>query len=211
MEVLAKLPAAEHRDGDLKLVLKALSAFRRGEQGVTLPTEWDGLYGKIAAEFNELSSQTARSHNRLKSVVAGPHTGSARRPPPRGRQGSPGFWQENVASVNAVLDEVELVSERSAHHAGSLTELKKGNRAPSCRTTGPACSARWPDAFNDVGRPERAHVAGTGAACRAWSARKASSRSAPPCPAPSGFWRDSAESINSPDLRPGAPTSKWRA
>ena len=59
MEVLAKLPAAEHRDGDLKLVLKALSAFRRGEQGVTLPTEWDGLYGKIAAEFNELSAQTA--------------------------------------------------------------------------------------------------------------------------------------------------------
>ena len=36
-------------------MLKALSAFRRGEQGVTLPTEWDGLYGKIAAEFNELS------------------------------------------------------------------------------------------------------------------------------------------------------------
>ena len=76
MEVLAKLPAAEHRDGDLKLVLKALSAFRRGEQGVTLPSEWDGLYGKIAAEFNELSSQSSRTHHKLKAVAAGPHTGA---------------------------------------------------------------------------------------------------------------------------------------
>ena len=38
MEVVAKLPTAGQRDGDLKLVLKALSAFRRGEQGVTLPS-----------------------------------------------------------------------------------------------------------------------------------------------------------------------------
>ena len=60
MEVLAKLPAAEHRDGDLKLVLKALSAFRRGEQGVTLPTEWDGLYGKVAAGFNRRGSKDSQ-------------------------------------------------------------------------------------------------------------------------------------------------------
>src|SRR5689334_17823879 len=94
MEVLAKLPAAEHRDGDLKLVLKALSAFRRGEQGVTLPTEWDGLFGKIAAEFNELSSQTGRSSNKLKAVAAGPHSGAK-----AGRRVADdkltGFWQEN--------------------------------------------------------------------------------------------------------------------
>src|SRR5690349_11107267 len=99
MEVLAKPPAAEHRDGDLKLVLKALSAFRRGGQGVTLPTEWDGLYGKIAAEFNELSSQTARTGNKLKSVATGSHTGSK-----AGRRVADdkltGFWQENVAAVN---------------------------------------------------------------------------------------------------------------
>src|SRR3954464_4102478 len=112
MEVLAKLPAAEHRDGDLKLVLKALSAFRRGEQGVTLPTEWDGLYGKIAAEFNELSSQSTRTNTRLKSVAGAPHSG--RKP---GRRVSDdkltGFWLENVAAVNGVLDEVELVNERT--------------------------------------------------------------------------------------------------
>src|SRR3954467_9536100 len=103
MEVLAKLPAAEHRDGDLKLVLKALSAFRRGEQGVTLPTEWDGLYGKIAGEFNELSSQVSRTNQKLRSVAAGPHAGAR-----AGRRVNDdkltGFWQENVGSVNMLLD-----------------------------------------------------------------------------------------------------------
>src|SRR6476659_4538064 len=112
MEVLAKLPAAEHRDGDLKLVLKALSAFRRGEQGVTLPTEWDGLYGKIATEFNELSSQSARTTNKLKAAVAGPYTGAR-----AGRRVADdkltGFWQDNVAAMNLALDEVEVVHDRT--------------------------------------------------------------------------------------------------
>ena len=37
MEVVAKLPSAEHRDGELKTILKAIGAFRRGDRGVTLP------------------------------------------------------------------------------------------------------------------------------------------------------------------------------
>ena len=61
MEVVAKLPTQEQRDSELKQVLKALGSFRRGETGVTLPTEWDGIYGKIATEFNELTAQTARA------------------------------------------------------------------------------------------------------------------------------------------------------
>ena len=71
MEVVAKLPAVEQRDSELKQVLKALGAFRRGESGVTLPTEWDGLYGKIAAEFNELTAQTARTSHKLKALEPG--------------------------------------------------------------------------------------------------------------------------------------------
>src|SRR3954447_14151078 len=99
MEVLAKLPAAEHRDSDLRLVLKALSAFRRGESGVTLPTEWDGLYGKIASEFNELSAQTNRTNLRLKAIESAAHSG-ARATRRLGDEKLTGFWQENVASVN---------------------------------------------------------------------------------------------------------------
>ena len=76
MEVLAKLPPADQQGGDLKLVLKAISAFRRGESGVTLPAEWEGLYGKIAAEFNELSAQAGRTHNRFKALENGARNGA---------------------------------------------------------------------------------------------------------------------------------------
>ena len=71
MEVVAKLPSADQRDSELKMVLKALGAFRRGESGVTLPTEWDGVYGKIAAEFNDLTAQTARTSHKLKALEGG--------------------------------------------------------------------------------------------------------------------------------------------
>ena len=71
MEVVAKLPAVEQRDSELKQMLKALGAFRRGEGGVTLPTEWDGLYGKIAAEFNELTAQAARNSHKLEALEPG--------------------------------------------------------------------------------------------------------------------------------------------
>src|SRR3954469_14692570 len=68
MEVVAKLPITEQRDSELRQLLKALGAYKRGEGGVTLPTDWDGVYGKIAAEFNELSAQTERTTHKFKSV-----------------------------------------------------------------------------------------------------------------------------------------------
>src|SRR5690606_31789113 len=120
-----KLPTAEQRDGDLKMVLKALSAFRRGEPGVTLPSEWDGLYGKIASEFNELSAQTARTSQRLKAVETATH-GSSRVSRRLGDDKLTGFWQENVGCVNALLDEVELGVDRSRALLGGLADLKKG-------------------------------------------------------------------------------------
>src|SRR5207237_3775690 len=101
MEVVAKLPTQEQRDSELKQVLKALGSFRRGETGVTLPTEWDGIYGKIATEFNELTSQTARTSNRLHSLD--PASRSAAKPNRRMADDKlPGFWQPGVASVNRV-------------------------------------------------------------------------------------------------------------
>ena len=70
-----EIASADQRDSELKQVLKALGAFRRGESGVTLPTEWDGVYGKIAAEFNELTAQTARTSHKLKAVEPAPRHG----------------------------------------------------------------------------------------------------------------------------------------
>src|SRR5438552_1903988 len=99
MEVVAKLPTAEQRDGELKQVLKALAALRRGESGVMLPSEWDGVYGKIASEFNDLVAQTARTSNRLHALdPASRSTAKANRRLADDKL--TGFWQEDVAAVN---------------------------------------------------------------------------------------------------------------
>ncbi len=195
MEVLAKAPAAEHRDGDLRLVLKALSAFRRGEQGVSLPTEWDGLYGKIATEFNELSSQTSRSSHKLKTVAAGPHSG-----PRAGRRVTDdkltGFWQENVASVNTLLDEVELSADRTRVLLSSLTELKKGNVEAELPHDWTGLFGKVADAFNDV-VAENVRMSQELARLSRVVGKEGKLKERAAMPSQGGFWRDSAESINS--------------
>lgn len=51
MEALAKLSVVE-RDAELKSILKSLGALRRGEAGVTLPTEWEGVQRSQQAGFD---------------------------------------------------------------------------------------------------------------------------------------------------------------
>ncbi|WP_227494283.1 hybrid sensor histidine kinase/response regulator [Ramlibacter pallidus] len=195
MEVLAKVPSAEHRDGDLKLVLKALSAFRRGEHGVTLPTEWDGLYGKIAAEFNELSSQTSRTSHKLKTVAAAPNTG-ARTVKRVADDKLTGFWQENVASVNSLLDEVELASDRTRTLLSSLTELKKGSADAHLPHDWTGLFGKVADAFNDV-VAENVRMSQELARLSRVVGKEGKLKERAAMPSQGGFWRDSAESINS--------------
>ena len=195
MEVLAKPPVMDHRDGDLKLVLKALSAFRRGEQGVTLPTEWDGLFGKIAVEFNELSAQSARTSQKLKAVAAAPQAGSrtARRMPD---DKLTGFWQENVAGVNALLDEVELSTDRTRTLLSSLTELKKGNVEAELPHDWTGLFGKVADAFNDV-VAENVRMSQELARLSRVVGKEGKLKERAAMPSQGGFWRDSAESINS--------------
>ncbi|MDB5896408.1 MAG: putative histidine kinase, atypical hybrid, partial [Ramlibacter sp.] len=195
MEVLAKSPAAEHRDGDLKILLKALSAFRRGEPGVSLPSEWDGVLGKIAVEFNELSSQTSRTSQRLKAVAAAPHSGAK-----AGRRLADdkltGFWQENVGSVNMLLDEADLSSERTRTLLGSLTELRKGNVQAELPHDWTGLFGKVADGFNDV-VAENVRMSQELARLSRVVGKEGKLKERAAMPSAGGFWRDSAESINS--------------
>src|SRR5215216_2339068 len=148
MEVVAKLPSADQRDSELKVVLKALGAFRRGESGVTLPTEWDGVYGKIAAEFNELTAQTARTSQKLKTIEPGARTGAKQRRLPDEKL--TGFWQNDVAAVNSLLDEVDALSDHTRTFLSALTDLKKGNAKAKLPQDWTGVFGKVADAFNDV-------------------------------------------------------------
>src|SRR4051794_32741202 len=57
---------------ELKNLLSALLALKKGETGVRLPVEWVGVAGKVADAFNEvveLNERMARELSRLSRVV----------------------------------------------------------------------------------------------------------------------------------------------
>ncbi|QJW83195.1 hypothetical protein HK414_14910 [Ramlibacter terrae] len=196
MEVLAKLPTAEQRDGDLKLVLKALSAFRRGEPGVTLPAEWDGLYGKIAAEFNELSARAGRTSQRLKTAATATQNGSTKASRRISDDKLTGFWQDNVGHVNSLLEEVELSTDRTRTLLANLSELKKGNPKAELPHDWTGLFGKVADSFNDV-VAENVRISQELSRLSRVVGKEGKLKERAAMPSARGFWRDSAESINS--------------
>ncbi len=194
MEVLAKLPSAHPWDGELTLVLKALRAFRRGESGVMLPTEWDGIYGKIAAEFNELTAQTARTSRRLKTIGGASHSGPRSRHLPDDKL--TGFWQSDVAAINSVLDEMDALSACTRTFLGALTDLKKGNASAQLPQDWTGVHGKLADAFNNV-VAENLRMSHEVARLSRVVGKEGKLKERAFVPNASGFWRDSAESINS--------------
>ena len=195
MEVVAKLPVTEQRDTELALLLKALGAFRRGEGGVTLPTDWEGVWGKLAAEFNELSSQTARTTHKLKPVETVARLGG---------KGSrrvddsrlTGFWQDNVAVINLLVDELDVSGENTRALLKALTDLKKGNTKAQLPPDWAGVFGKVADAFNDV-VAENVRMAQELSRLSRVVGKEGKLKERAQLANATGFWRDSAESINS--------------
>jgi HAMP domain-containing protein/signal transduction histidine kinase/DNA-binding response OmpR family regulator len=195
MEVVAKLPTADQRDSELKQVLKALGAFRRGETGVTLPTEWDGLYGKIAAEFNELTAQAARASSRLHALdPASRSTAKASRRLADDKL--TGFWQQDVAAVNTILDHGEMLSANTRALLAALTDLKKGNPRAELPQDWTGVFGKVADAFNDVVAENMRMTQELERLSRVVG-KEGKLKERAVMPNASGFWRDCATSINS--------------
>ncbi len=195
MEVLAKLPITEQRDDQLAQLLRALGAFRRGESGVTLPTDWDGVHGRIAAEFNELSAQTARTTHKLKAVEAASRMGgkASRRIDDAKLTG---FWQENVGAINLLADELELTGDNTRALLKALTDLKKGNPKAQLPPDWSGVVGKVADAFNEV-VAENVRMAQELARLSRVVGKEGKLKERAQIPNATGFWRDSAESINS--------------
>ncbi|WP_411880385.1 HAMP domain-containing protein [Polaromonas sp. YR568] len=194
MEALAKLSVVE-RDTELKSILKSLSALRRGEPGVTLPTEWEGVYGKIAAEFNQLSAMTAATSNRCKGL-ASKSRGSARAGRRLPEEKLSGFWLENAVAINTVLDEADAAAEHTKVVLTALTDLKKGDVRASLPQDWTGVPGKVADAFNDV-VSENVRMARELERLSRVVGKEGRLKERAFVPDASGFWRDSAECINS--------------
>ncbi len=195
MEVVAKLPKTGERDNELSMLLKALGAFRRGESGVTLPTDWEGAWGRIATEFNDLSAQTARTSKRLRSVETTSRLGgkaSRRTEAPE----LTGFWQDQLGTLNLLVDELDVSGDNTRALLKALTDLKKGNARSQLPPDWPGVFGKVADAFNDVVN-ENVRMAQELARLSRVVGKQGKLKERAQLPNATGFWRDSADSINS--------------
>ena len=63
---------AKSTEFDLYTLVRALTAFKRGDFSVRLPDDWTGIAGKVADTFNdviELNERMARELDRISHVV----------------------------------------------------------------------------------------------------------------------------------------------
>ena len=79
----------------------------------------------------------------------------------------------------------------------ALVALRKGDASVRLPLHWPGMAGKVADAFNDVVEQNARDGRASWRGCARWSARKASSSSAPRWASARGFWGDSIESINS--------------
>jgi HAMP domain-containing protein/signal transduction histidine kinase/DNA-binding response OmpR family regulator len=106
---------------ELKMLLSALIALKKGETGVRLPVEWTGVAGKVADAFNdvvELNERMARELSRLSRVVGKEGKLSQRATLPD----VTGFWQESVESVNDLIDDLVHPTSETARVIGAVAQ-----------------------------------------------------------------------------------------
>lgn len=94
-------PTNEELARNLNLLLNALNAMRNGDFSVRLPTEWTGIYGRLADVFNDVvmsNEGMAQELERVSSMV-----GKGGNLQERARfHGRVGAWRGMENSVNKI-------------------------------------------------------------------------------------------------------------
>src|SRR5215510_6563189 len=92
-------------DLDTKLLLKALTALKKGDFSVRLPSDWAGVNGKIADTLNdviEINDRLVKELERVSRVVGREGKIAQRAAPPVAH----GSWVSLIESVNTLIDDL---------------------------------------------------------------------------------------------------------
>jgi HAMP domain-containing protein/signal transduction histidine kinase/DNA-binding response OmpR family regulator len=108
-------------DGEMAVLLHALTALKKGQPGVRLPAEWMGVAGKVADAFNqvvEMNEQLATELARLRRSVG--REGKLSQRLSLGSVG--GFWQGSVEAVNDLIDNLVHPTTETARVIGAVAQ-----------------------------------------------------------------------------------------
>src|SRR5437588_8152489 len=106
---------------ELKQLLNALTAFKRGDFSVRLPEDWTGLAGKVADSFNDvigINQRMAKELERIARVV-----GKEGRIAQRASLGDVSqCWAESIGSVNTLIGDLVYPTSEMARVIGAVAK-----------------------------------------------------------------------------------------
>jgi HAMP domain-containing protein/signal transduction histidine kinase/CheY-like chemotaxis protein len=108
-------------DNEVRKLISALTALKKGDSSVRLPLEWTGLSGKLSETFNEvveLNESMAQELARLRQTV-----GKQGKLKQRASLGEvKGFWKDSIGSVNALIDDLVHPTSETARVIGAVAQ-----------------------------------------------------------------------------------------
>src|SRR5215212_2439126 len=108
-------------DLDAKVLLSALTAFKRGDFSARLPGDWNGLAGKVADAFNEVIATNERMALELERV--GRVVGKEGRIKQRATLGDvSGRWAESIGAVNELIGDMVQPTSEMARVIGAVAK-----------------------------------------------------------------------------------------
>src|SRR5262249_27679367 len=104
---------------DTKLLLKTLTALKKGNFSVRLPNDWTGVNGKIADILNdviEMNDRLVKELERVSRVVGREGRITQRAAPPV----ADGSWVSLIESVNTLIDDLAQPTTEMARVIGAV-------------------------------------------------------------------------------------------
>ena len=139
-ETYSEASPPQHANGsakgaELRDLLGILGAMRGGDFSVRLPSDWDGLWGKVADTFNDIVASNERMAQQLDRV--GQVVGREGKTKQRVRIGSAaGAWGEMETSINSADRRPAVADHGSdAHDSRRRPGRPSANHAPRRRRT----------------------------------------------------------------------------
>src|ERR1700751_1407229 len=109
------------KDSELKQLLLALTAFKRGDFSVRLPDDWTGLAGKVADTFNDvigINERMTRELERIGRVVGKEGRISQRISLGAASEG----WADSIGSINTLIGDLVHPTSEMARVIGAVAK-----------------------------------------------------------------------------------------
>jgi methyl-accepting chemotaxis protein len=135
----SKLGARDNlADAHTRQLLAAMVAFRDGDFSVRLPSDWDGINGRIAEAFNhamQYEDQITREAKRLRTNVGKEGRLKQRMSLP----GAVGEWAVKVESINTLIDDLVRPTADVARTIGAVAKGDLG-QSMAARSGASSCA-----------------------------------------------------------------------